>query len=64
MLRPFEDDANAERMLGYQGSQFEFLVAEDAPGMLLDMKSRFVSTLADAPKLEERIFLKSSSAPP
>ena len=64
VLRPFEDDANAERMLGYQGSQFEFLVAEDAPGMLLDMKSRFVSTLADAPKLEERIFLKSSSAPP
>ncbi len=64
VVKPFEEDANAERMLGYQGSQFEFLMAEGAPGMLLDMKSHFVSTLADAPKLDERIFLKSSSALP
>ena len=64
VVRPFDEDANAERMLGYQGAQFEFLVAQDVPGMLLDMKSSFVSTLADAPKLEERIFLKSSSAQP
>lgn len=64
VVRPFDGDANAERMLGYQRSQFEFLVAEDAPGMLLDMKSSFVSTLADAPKLEEHIFLKSSGARP
>ena len=64
IVRPFVDDANAGRMLGYEGSQFEFLVAEAAPGMLLDMKSKFVSTLPDAPKLEERIFLKSSSAQP
>ncbi|MGX5734470.1 hypothetical protein [Bosea thiooxidans] len=63
IVRPFGEDANAERMLGYQGSQFEFLVAPDAPGMLLDMKSHFVSTLADAPKLEEHIFLKSSAQP-
>lgn len=64
VVRPFDEDANAERMLGYQGSQFEFLVAADAPGMLLDMKSSFVSTLVDAPKLEEHIFLKSSRAQP
>ena len=64
VVRPFDDDANAERMLGYQGSLFEFLVAQDAPGMLLDMKSHFVSTLVDAPKLDEHIFLKSSSAQP
>lgn len=64
IVRPFVDDASSGRMLGYEGSQFEFLVAEDAPGMLLDMTSKFVSTLPDAPKLEERIFLKSSSAQP
>jgi hypothetical protein len=64
IVRPFVDDASAGRMLGYEGSQFEFLVAEGAPGMLLDMTSKFVSTLPDAPKLEERIFLKSSSAQP
>jgi hypothetical protein len=63
-VRPFADDANAGRMLGYEGSQFEFLLAEAAPGMLLDMSSTFVSTLPDAPKLEERIFLKSWSPPP
>lgn len=61
IVRPFVDDANAGRMLGYGESQFEFLVAEAAPGMLLDMTSKFVSTLPDAPKLEERIFLKSWS---
>ncbi|GAU86553.1 hypothetical protein [Bosea sp. BIWAKO-01] len=64
VVRPFVDDTNLGRMLGYEGSQFEFLVAEAAPGMLLDMTSRFVSTLPDAPKLEERIVLKSASARP
>ena len=64
VVRPFADDANAERMLGYQGSQFEFVVSDDAPGMLLDMKSSFVSTLVDAPKLEEHIFLRSSGTRP
>lgn len=64
VVRPFTGDPNAERMLGYEESQFEFLVAEAAPGMLLDMTSRFVSTLPDAPKLEERIFLKPSRPQP
>ncbi|MGO4670402.1 hypothetical protein [Bosea sp. 2RAB26] len=63
-VRPFVDDTNIGRMLGYEDSQFEILVAEAAPGMLLDMTSRFVSTLPDAPKLEERIVLKSASAQP
>jgi hypothetical protein len=63
VVRPFVGDANAGRMLGYEGSQFEFLLAEAVPGMLLDMKSKFVSTMPDAPKIEERIFLKSSAPP-
>ncbi|KFC76087.1 hypothetical protein FG93_00227 [Bosea sp. LC85] len=63
-VRPFVDDTNLGRMLGYEGSKFEILVAEAAPGMLLDMTSHFVSTLPDAPKLEERIFLKSAGAQP
>lgn len=64
VVRPFVDDTNIGRMLGYEGTQFEILVAEAAPGMLLDMTSHFVSTLPDAPKLEERIFLKSAGAQP
>lgn len=64
VVRPFVDDTNIGRMLGYEGSRFEILVAEAAPGMLLDMTSHFVSTLPDAPKLEERIFLKSAGAQP
>lgn len=63
-VRPFVDDAMATRMLGYEGSRFEFLVAEAAPGMLLEMTSSFGSTLPDAPKLEERIFLKPSWTQP
>lgn len=64
VVRPFVDDAMTARMLGYEGSQFEFLVAEGAPGMLLEMTSKFVSTLPDAPTLEERIFLKPSWTQP
>jgi hypothetical protein len=64
VVRPFIDDALATRMLGYEGASFEFLVAEGAPGMLLEMTSRFASSLPDAPKLEERIFLKPSWTQP
>lgn len=64
VVRPFAEDANAERMLGYQGAQFEFLVAQDAPGMLLAMKASFASSLPGAPKLEEEIVLKSSETRP
>lgn len=63
-VRPFVEDGNAGRMLGYEGSEFEFLVAEAAPGMLLEMTASFASTLPDAPKLDERIVLKSSSVQP
>jgi hypothetical protein len=64
IVRPFVDDANVGRMLGYGEARLEFLVAEAAPGMLLEMTSTFASSLPDAPKLEERIFLKSSSQQP
>lgn len=63
-VRPFVGDPNAGRMSGYEGSQFEFVVAETAPGMLLDMTSSFESAMPNAPNLKERIFLKSSSAQP
>ncbi|KRE15784.1 hypothetical protein ASE63_16240 [Bosea sp. Root381] len=64
VVRPFADGAEAGRLLGYEDSEFAFLVAEAAPGMLLEMKSSFVSTLPDAPKLEESIALKSAGAKP
>ncbi|TCR67107.1 hypothetical protein [Bosea sp. BK604] len=63
-VRPFVDDPNATRMLGYEGAQFEFVVAEAAPGMLLELKSEFTSDLAGAPKLTERIVLTGSRGQP
>jgi len=63
-VRPFENDMNTARMLGFEGSRFEFVLAEAAPGMLLEMSSHFSSTMPDAPKLEERIVLKSAKASP
>lgn len=64
VVRPFADGAEAGRLLGYEDSEFAFLVAEAAPGMLLEMKSSFTSTLPDAPKLEERVVLKSTGTKP
>lgn len=63
-VRPFVDDTNVARMLGYEGSEFEFLVAAEAPGMLLEMHARYSSPLAEAPRLDERILLKSWSVRP
>lgn len=63
-VRPFVDDPNVARMLGYEGARFEFLVAEAAPGMLLELKSEFTSDLAGAPKLTERIVLTASKEQP
>lgn len=63
-IRPFADDPNAARMLGYEGAQFELLVAEAAPGMLLGLKSEFTSDLPGAPKLTERIVLTGSRGQP
>lgn len=63
-VRPFIDDANAARMLGYEGTRFEFLAADEAPGMLLEMTASYVSTMPDAPRLDERIVLTSWSAKP
>lgn len=64
IVRPFVNDPSAARMLGYEGAQFEFLVAEAAPGMLLELKSEFTSDLPGAPKLTERIVLTSSKGQP
>lgn len=64
VVRPFVGDPNAARMLGYEGAQFEFLVANAAPGTLLELKSEFTSDLPGAPKLTERIVLTASRGQP
>lgn len=64
VVRPFADGAEAGRLLGYEDSEFAFVVAEDAPGMLVEMTARFTSTLPDAPKLDESIALRSAAAKP
>jgi hypothetical protein len=63
-VQPFVDETNVARMLGYEGAEFEFLIAEQVPGMLLEMHARYASPLPQAPRLDERIVLKSWSERP
>jgi hypothetical protein len=44
-------------MQGYEGSQFTMLVSEAVPGQLAEMVASYTSTIAGAPRLEERITL-------
>jgi hypothetical protein len=64
VVRPFADGADTGRLLGYENSEFAFLLAEAAPGMLLELTASFTSTLPEAPKLEERIVLRSVATKP
>lgn len=56
-LLPYEGDPNALRMMGYEGSQFTFLVSPSVPGELAELVAHYESGVKGAPKLEERITL-------
>jgi hypothetical protein len=56
-IAPYAGDPNAAKMQGYEGSQFTLLVSEAVPGQLAEMVSSYSSTIAGAPRLEERITL-------
>jgi hypothetical protein len=56
-VAPYAGDPNAAKMQGYEGSQFTLLLSEAVPGQLAEMVSSYTSTVAGAPRLEERITL-------
>lgn len=56
-LVPFQNDPNALRMLGYEGSEFTFIVSPSVPGEIAELVAHYESGIKDAPKLEERITL-------
>lgn len=54
---PYVNDPNVLRMLGYESSEFTFLVSQSVPGGIAELVSHYESPIKDAPKLEERITL-------
>ncbi len=61
-VTPFATDKNAQRMLGYEGSKFTFVVSDAVPGYFVDLHAGFESSVKDAPKFEERIKLVTTGA--
>lgn len=61
-VAPYAADKNAQRMLGYEGSKFTFLVSDAVPGYLVDLHGVFESSVKDSPKFEERIKLVGAGA--
>lgn len=56
-VTPFAGDKNAQKMSGYDGSRFTFVVSEAVPGWFVEMVSTYESTIKEAPRLEERFTL-------
>jgi len=54
-VQPYVDDANAPKMLGYEGAKFSIVVSDAVPGRFVELVSTFDSSKAENPKLEERI---------
>ncbi|MEQ1711653.1 MAG: hypothetical protein ABL908_09640 [Hyphomicrobium sp.] len=61
-VTPFLGDKNAQKMLGYEGSKFAFLISDAVPGYFVELHAGFVSSVKDAPKFEERIKLVGTGA--
>lgn len=61
-VAPFATDKNAQRMLGYEGSKFTFVISDAVPGYFVDLHAGFESTVKDSPKFEERIKLVGAGA--
>lgn len=54
-VRPFLEDKNRLKMLGYEGSTFTFTYSNEIPGELYSLESNYESSLEDAPKMSEKI---------
>ncbi|MCB1521140.1 MAG: hypothetical protein KDJ37_11285 [Hyphomicrobiaceae bacterium] len=56
-VSPYVGDANALKMMGYDGASFEIVVSEKVPGHFVQFSSVYESPVKDNPRLEERIVL-------
>ncbi len=63
-VTPFIGDANAGKMLGYDGAKLTLVVSEAVPGHIVELTSLFESAIPDAPRLEERITVAGSGDKP
>jgi hypothetical protein len=63
-VTPFAGDANAAKMLGYDGAKFTLVVSEAVPGHLVELTSTFESGIPGAPRLEERITIAGTGDKP
>jgi hypothetical protein len=63
-VTPFVGDANAAKMLGYDGAKLTLVVSEAVPGLFVELTSTFESGISDAPRLEERIIVAGTGDKP
>lgn len=57
-VRPYANDwRNRGKMHGFENAEFIIIVSNEAPGFFVDLESRFVSSQAAAPSIEEKITL-------
>jgi hypothetical protein len=63
-VTPFDGDANAAKMLGYDGAKLTLVLSEAVPGHFVELTSLFESGIPGAPRLEERINVAGSGDKP
>lgn len=57
-VRPYADDwPNRDKMQGFENTEFNIIVSDEAPGYFVNLELHFVSTHAAAPSIEEKITL-------
>lgn len=56
-VKPFVGDANALKMMGYDGVSFEIVVSDAVPGHFVALASHYESPMKGSPKLDETIKL-------
>jgi hypothetical protein len=56
-VKPFVGDANALKMMGYDGMSLQIVVSDKIPGHFVSLASHYESPMKGSPKLEETIKL-------
>lgn len=57
-VKPFVGDANALKMMGYDGMTLEIVVSDKVPGHFVAFESHYESPMKGSPKLDETIKLE------
>lgn len=57
-VMPFRGDAEALKMMGYDGMSLDIVVSDEVPGQFVNMAAHYASPTQDAPRLEEAITME------